>query len=464
MEKTECHCVRVLFLDIDGVLNITCPASQQSGKFSPLHHSLLARLALLCEELHVKIVISSSWRLDQRSLRQLGRLCRTVGLLDEFEITPSISFSDFIMSHPDVPIDHLASLRRAQEILQWIEQNNEQTSAFVTEWVALDDLFLEDAVPNEFCGHFVRTDPSHGLTLICVDKIYELFEYQRASCTRDQRCEYILPKRVFCANPLQEFAVVVVIYCLPIKDKELAWRTFEAAVVDPFPFTIESTFKPQVTRNEEEISLRDFIIQFTEWWETHSPSDNMYGVFLSMEDHHIFSRLQNVCDAQEVPLPSFLNTTPSLVINSDKVKTSCTLDEIVECCQTLVLTESFLNSFKWERHPSEIRLEVFDPDTASLQLANCGFNSASIQLILLDSILSTRLLLALEICSLNYFTAPLILKICKRIKSSKLRKWLTEYVARGEIHSNGTLDAICMVIGKIQDNNTTVASIDELLR
>jgi Swiss Army Knife RNA repair-like protein len=102
---------KVIFLDIDGVLN--CDKTPNPRKFPyVVDKRLLARLKKLLNQTRAKIVLSSSWRLDP------------VGLL-------AAKYWDvpFIDTLPDIP-----KKTRRDEILSWLSNNPQ-----VTRYAIIDD-------------------------------------------------------------------------------------------------------------------------------------------------------------------------------------------------------------------------------------------------------------------------------------------------------------------------------------
>lgn len=128
--------MKVLFLDIDGVLN--CPTTTEKvgrgpfAAFLGLDARLVGMLRdWLAENPDVKIVISSSWREDKDQLD----LIREAGI-------PFLSFTPNMKN-------------RATEIDYWLTANPE-----VTAYAILDDI---EQFNDRQRPHFVRTSYEHGL-------------------------------------------------------------------------------------------------------------------------------------------------------------------------------------------------------------------------------------------------------------------------------------------------------------
>ena len=121
--------MRVIFLDIDGVLNNT----PSGPDFEP---ELVGRLNRHVELGGAGVVISSSWRLDFE-LDQLVALMRAAGFAGQV-----------IGATPD-----LEGLGRGPEIAEWLRENPAES------FVILDD----EADVGALSDHLVRTSPYRGL-------------------------------------------------------------------------------------------------------------------------------------------------------------------------------------------------------------------------------------------------------------------------------------------------------------
>lgn len=132
--------MRVIFLDVDGVLN-----SYARGKAGNLSKSMLRRLRDLVELTDSKIVVSSAWRKEPYMMRKLLRYLGYKKL-------------KILGCTPVIP-----NAVRGEEIKYWINHNCD-----VEHFVILDDM-----AASEFPGlekYLVETDPTEGLT---ADKMME---------------------------------------------------------------------------------------------------------------------------------------------------------------------------------------------------------------------------------------------------------------------------------------------------
>lgn len=128
--------MRVLFLDIDGVL--TTERSRTIKQRESLDASCLKRLRDLIAATDVKVVITSTWR----KWRTQANLQEYLGIL-VYDVTP-------VFHTPNHP------RRRGQEIRAWLDLHPD-----VDRYVILDD---ENGFTVDQIGRWVRTDDAEGLT------------------------------------------------------------------------------------------------------------------------------------------------------------------------------------------------------------------------------------------------------------------------------------------------------------
>jgi hypothetical protein len=143
--------MKVIFLDIDGVLNVMHPDRDEYGRcFHPHFEDNLKRII---KETGAKIVISSTWRASGLMVMQEMWIKRQLAG-EVIDITC-----------------HLKSRRRGQEIQVWLDSNE------VESYVILDD---DTDMELHQMKCFVRTsenqhhrdcvDVGYGLTDICTDQ------------------------------------------------------------------------------------------------------------------------------------------------------------------------------------------------------------------------------------------------------------------------------------------------------
>jgi hypothetical protein len=153
--------MKVIFLDIDGVLNVYPQGYDEYGAI--WHDHFIANLKRIIDATDAKIVISSTWRMSGLSI--MKEMWAKRGLPGEvIDITPN----------------HMtrtgSTLQRGKEIDEWLSFHPD-----VTHYVILDD--DEDMEPHQM-DNFVKTsgnvdhpdcvDVGYGLTDICTDKAIDI--------------------------------------------------------------------------------------------------------------------------------------------------------------------------------------------------------------------------------------------------------------------------------------------------
>ena len=145
---------RVLFLDVDGVLN--CSADMRTGRSDVLRPTLLKRLGALVREADASLVLSSSWRAYPGLVARLRDALKAVAGVDETAFVG--------MTGQDQAPGGCEG--RAKEIEKWLEENmgngGRDIGGPIEAWCVLDDLPM-GALPF-LAGHFVRVDPRIGLS------------------------------------------------------------------------------------------------------------------------------------------------------------------------------------------------------------------------------------------------------------------------------------------------------------
>jgi hypothetical protein len=142
--------VKIIFLDIDGVMNTASwlntqpPFSLRLYPERALHPVAVQRLNDITEQTGAAIVISSTWRMKM-GLQRLREVFAGVGLRATIiDVTPSLPMRD----------DTLA-LHREQELISWLRRHPE-----VQAYIVLDDLPIGGA----FSPTAILIDPEVGLT------------------------------------------------------------------------------------------------------------------------------------------------------------------------------------------------------------------------------------------------------------------------------------------------------------
>ena len=164
--------MKVLFLDIDGVLNsenwfgyrLYCIKNNMFNevinfvntnderikyKLSMIDDRAIANLNRIIEETGCKVVLSSSWRSCIEAENTLTEyLLKLKGFKYEFyDVTPRLWFNDF-------------SIRRGEEIKFWLDKESEKNE--IESFVILDDDY-SDILPEQM-NNFIQIDGQVGLT------------------------------------------------------------------------------------------------------------------------------------------------------------------------------------------------------------------------------------------------------------------------------------------------------------
>jgi len=138
--------MNILFLDIDGVLNI--PINTHSHNGLPLQEIFVERLNKIVEKVNPFLVVSSTWR-KGKSVEKLRELFEERGFVHKKRIIGK------------TPV--LNNKERSEEIKKWIKQND------VEKFAVLDDRRLD-------INNFFRTNPHEGLTEEVVNDIINYFK------------------------------------------------------------------------------------------------------------------------------------------------------------------------------------------------------------------------------------------------------------------------------------------------
>ena len=161
---------KVLFLDIDGVLNTgwwytqmdrTTPKDKYGYAFDPRS---VANLKKIVDETGADIVISSSWK--SFGLSELEDMWQDRGLPGKLIGITSNSVSDEMLLNAD--LDHMEIFSiRGMEIKEWLDKHGKK----VSHYVIIDDM---DSFLSSQQSHFVQTDPEVGITNEDVKKVVHL--------------------------------------------------------------------------------------------------------------------------------------------------------------------------------------------------------------------------------------------------------------------------------------------------
>lgn len=152
--------MKVIFLDIDGVLNSNFWNETHQREISDgtlVDKEKIKLLALLVEKTHARIILHSGWRFWfgdglkplRAEARRLVEFLAEEGLVID-GLTPDLTTEEIRRTKK-------FSYVKADEILMWLKLHDD-----VTEWVVLDDLDLHN---RQVEIHQVKTNQKIGLAM-----------------------------------------------------------------------------------------------------------------------------------------------------------------------------------------------------------------------------------------------------------------------------------------------------------
>ncbi len=162
--------MKVLFLDIDGVLNTkwwytqmgkNTPKDKYGYAFDP---KAIANLKRIVEETGASIVISSSWKcMGLSQIEEMWDIRNLPGKI--VGITPN-SVSDELLLNADIDSIELFHIR-GEEIKEWLKMHEKH----VRNYAIIDD--MDNMLPEQQ-SHFVQTNPEVGITEEDAQKTIEI--------------------------------------------------------------------------------------------------------------------------------------------------------------------------------------------------------------------------------------------------------------------------------------------------
>jgi hypothetical protein len=157
--------MKVIFLDIDGVLNVIPKSHDDFG--GTFHEDFVENLRRIIDETGAKIVISSSWRFSGLEwMQKMWQFRNLPG--DVIDVTTAFADKKLNLNYWDVV--------RGHEIKVWLDAHTD-----IENYVILDDdLDMLDEQMNNYvqCSdnkdHPDCIDLGYGLTKICAEKTIEI--------------------------------------------------------------------------------------------------------------------------------------------------------------------------------------------------------------------------------------------------------------------------------------------------
>jgi len=146
--------MKVIFLDIDGVLNSNLRRAEKNGGY--LEEKKIRLISTVVQRTGAVVVLHSGWRLWLTdSLRPINReAADLLSLLAKHGIRLYGRTPDF--SDEEIRKTKRFSSIKAAEILSWLQDHSD-----VENYVVLDDLDLHSKL---LAGHQIRPDSSKGLS------------------------------------------------------------------------------------------------------------------------------------------------------------------------------------------------------------------------------------------------------------------------------------------------------------
>lgn len=154
---------KVIFLDIDGVLNCSTSKSycvEDGGRvIKGVDSDKVKRLAKIIEVTGAEIVLSSDWKDGWSKYYTSSKPSHAKYLDNHLYKKGRLTIKD------KTPSTHKGSWFRGEEILAYLRSHQD-----VENYVILDDTFFEDFSIKEISEHLVLTDYKVGLTDADVEK------------------------------------------------------------------------------------------------------------------------------------------------------------------------------------------------------------------------------------------------------------------------------------------------------
>lgn len=182
--------MKVIFLDIDGVLNVISQGNDQYGQL--FHQHLVDNLKRIIDATSAKIVISSSWRKSHlNTMKEMWKYRNLPG--EVIDVTPScylqrgggIQFWNNKLEEHPTPKVHGYSIPRGCEIDYWLK-NEAYHFDSIESYVILDDdtdMLLKQKDNFVQCSGNLDdedcVDSGWGLTTNCTNKAIEILNRKR---------------------------------------------------------------------------------------------------------------------------------------------------------------------------------------------------------------------------------------------------------------------------------------------
>ena len=159
--------MKVIFLDIDGVLNCSTSKShcvEDNGRvIKGIDSDKVKRLAKIVEATGAQIILSSDWKDGWRKYYASQKPSHAKYLDNHLYKKGKLTIKD------KTPNTNKGTWFRGEEILTYLRSHSD-----ITDYVILDDTFFEDFSIKEIEEHLVLTDYKVGLTDTDVEKAIKI--------------------------------------------------------------------------------------------------------------------------------------------------------------------------------------------------------------------------------------------------------------------------------------------------
>ena len=145
--------MKVLFLDIDGVLNNDATTEKSPDGYTGIDDSLVERLAKVIKELELTIVLTSTWKDDWSDKKPDGLYLDAKFMAQGLKVTGRTFDA--------------SSSKRGSGIRDYLSNHE------VESYVIVDDMDFSDFT-DELLDHFVMTNPVTGLSDTDIDEIRKI--------------------------------------------------------------------------------------------------------------------------------------------------------------------------------------------------------------------------------------------------------------------------------------------------
>ena len=168
--------MKVIFLDVDGVLNsLSCKEKFEGYLF--VEDEKIALLKEIVNRTEAKVVLSSTWRYGWYAMKHVKE--PDEGDLRDIRLFKALR--DKLQNYEIEFLDYTEDFgRRGDEISDWLKK---WTGEPIESYVVLDDMASIEIQPH--CKYFVQTSLSRGLEPKHIKKAINILNNEKSSLCRD---------------------------------------------------------------------------------------------------------------------------------------------------------------------------------------------------------------------------------------------------------------------------------------